>query len=176
MEIHNCQPIGVKPARVQEPAKGPVCPATPEAPEAPHSASDSSKLSTGANASARACLDFLDQGQAPKVFYLNGIRTPEASARKTSEQLESRLGQKVELLYNPTEGLIGDACETLANLSGLDTRVSGLAQERFRHSLDQGEKIRIFAHSQGAAIAADALRKLAKAYQAEGLSPAELKQ
>lgn len=126
--------------------------------------------------SARNCVPFLDGAHPPKNFYLNGIMTPLKNARTQVEQLESTIGENVNLLYNPTQNLISDTAEALANLSGIDTQVSREARGHFREALEQGQPVRIFAHSQGAAIAADALRELAHEYHQEGLSSSQIKQ
>ncbi|PKL80442.1 MAG: hypothetical protein CVV27_00295, partial [Candidatus Melainabacteria bacterium HGW-Melainabacteria-1] len=124
---------------------------------------------------AAACHDFVNADQ-PKTFYLNGIRTPEASAREALRNLESKTGQPIELIYNPTQGLLSDAAESIANLSGVDTGISRKAQASFREALDKGEKVKIYAHSQGAAIAADALHKVVKTWREEGLNPDQIRQ
>lgn len=119
----------------------------------------------------KACVDARDH---PHNFFINGIRTSEASARSNTRLIAENLGQQVDLLYNPTHGLIADAAESLENITGVDTAISRQVQGRLRATLDSGEKVRIFAHSQGAAITGDALHKLAAQYRAEGKSQAQV--
>lgn len=151
----------------------------PQAPQTTHSATapchgDACTVPNAKQATAKDCENFLDEKPA-KAFYLNGIRTPEASAKEALRVLEGKTSQDIELIYNPTEGLLSDAAESIANLSGMDTAISRKAQAQFRKSLDKGEKVQIFAHSQGAAIAADALHKISDAWRKEGVAPAEIK-
>lgn len=135
---------------------------------------DDCKVATSGAASAAECVDFVE-GQPPvRSFYLNGIRTPEASAKSDLQALEAKTGQDIELLYNPTQGLLGDSAEALANLTGISTAVARRAENAFRQALDKGEKVQIFAHSQGAAIALDALRNIAQDYRRQGLSESQV--
>lgn len=135
---------------------------------------DGCQLESGKSASTKLCIDFLS-GPQPKSFYINGIRTPEASAREAQRELESISGGKIELIYNKTDGLISDTIEAVSNLSGVDTDIARQTRARFRTALDQGEPIRIFAHSQGAAIAAEALCELKDDWRKEGVSEQDIK-
>jgi hypothetical protein len=120
-----------------------------------------------------ACID--ENKTAPKTFFINGIRTPEKSAQQTRDLIEKKLGgTPVELLYNPTHGIIADGAESLMNITGMNTKIAKGVQARLRQTLDSGEKVRVFAHSQGAAITGAALHDLAKAYKAEGKSDAQV--
>lgn len=134
---------------------------------------DQCKAPASANPKAHTCENFIDQ-PASRSFYLNGIRTPEDSAREARDVLEGKTGEQIELLYNPTEGLVADVSEAICNLSGIDTAVATRAQAKFQAALDKGEKVKIYAHSQGAAIAADALRNIEEAYEKKGLSKAQI--
>ncbi len=116
------------------------------------------------------------QSTPTKNFYVNGIRTPEDRADQARDLVAEKLGQDVELLYNPTEGLLKDGVEAWRNLSGFDTEISQQVEAKFKAALDKGEKVRIFAHSQGSAITADALRGLEETYAKEGKSPEEIQQ
>lgn len=135
---------------------------------------DQCKAPASAKPKAHACENFIDQ-PASRSFYLNGIRTPEDSARETRDALEGKTDEQIELLYNPTEGLIADVGEAVCNLSGIDTAVATRAQARFQAALDKGEKVKIYAHSQGAAIAADALRNIEAAYEKKGMLKADIR-
>lgn len=122
----------------------------------------------------KACTD--QSSKAPHNFFINGIRTSEASARSNTELISHNLGEPVEMIYNPTHGAVADAAEALQNIVGADTKISRETQGKLRKALDSGEKVRIFAHSQGAAITGDALHKLAAQYKAEGKTPAQVKE
>lgn len=113
-------------------------------------------------------------GPVTRNFFINGIRTPESSARSDQNLISQKLGQPVELVYNPTRGVMGDAIESVQNITGADTAISRQMQSRLRATLESGENIRVFAHSQGSAITGDALHKLAAQYRAEGKTPAQV--
>lgn len=120
------------------------------------------------------CVTTRDGNHPPRNFYINGIRTPQQAADASRDLIADNLNQPVELLYNPTEGLIQDGIEAWRNLSGFETRISRQVEQRFRQAIDAGENIRVFAHSQGAAITSDALRNLAESYRSQGKSAAEV--
>lgn len=122
---------------------------------------------------AEECLNFVGD-KADKVFYINGIMTSESSAKSARDTLSNTINQEIELLYNPTQNLLRDGIEAMANLSGIDTRISQQTRAKIRQELSQGHTLQIFAHSQGAAIVADALRELSDAYQKEGLKPDQI--
>lgn len=133
---------------------------------------DNCQVKTGSKTKAQTCEHFVTE--PVKAFYLNGIRTPESAAKESLQGLEDKTKQDIELIYNPTEGLLSDVAESVANLSGVDTAISRKAEAKFRQALDKGEKVKIYAHSQGAAIAADALRSIAESYKKQGLSKAQI--
>lgn len=119
------------------------------------------------------------QATPTKNFYVNGIRTPQSRADQARDLIADNLGQEVELLYNPSESLLQDGIEAWKNLSGFETEISRQVEEKFKNALDtaeQGQKIRVFAHSQGSAITADALRNLEKTYLRSGKSATEVEQ
>lgn len=162
-----------------------AAPTSAVAPAAPVNTASSAKLSSAdlcqGKAQAACSLDTpegcVDQasGKVPKTFFINGIRTPEKNARETQALISERLGgTPVELVYNPTHGLVADAAESLMNITGIDTKIAKDMQGRLRKALDAGENVRIFAHSQGAAITGDALHDLAAAYKKAGKSEAEI--
>ncbi|PIQ23959.1 hypothetical protein COW36_05420 [bacterium (Candidatus Blackallbacteria) CG17_big_fil_post_rev_8_21_14_2_50_48_46] len=126
--------------------------------------------------SANQRVDFISDHPQTQAFYLNGIRTPEKSAEEARKALEGKTGLDIQMLYNPTDGLLADTAESLMNMSGMDTKVSRRAEKAFAQALEKGDKVQIFAHSQGAAIAADALRKLEKDWQAKGVSEPEIRE
>ncbi|MGE3728608.1 MAG: hypothetical protein AB7I41_23865 [Candidatus Sericytochromatia bacterium] len=162
-----------------------AAPAPAAAPAAPANTASNAKLSStdmcqgSAKAACsletpEACVE-PSTGKAPKTFFINGIRTPERNAKETQALISERLGgTPVELVYNPTHGLIADAAESLMNITGVDTKIAKDMQGRLRKALDAGETVRVFAHSQGAAITGDALHDIAAAYKKAGKSDADV--
>lgn len=148
-------------------------PAAAPASSKPTECKDNCNVAGSKTASAKDCVDFIPN-QPSRIFYINGIRTPEASAQEAVDVLKAKTNQEIQLIYNPTEGLISDTAEALANLTGINTGISRKVQNQLRSSLDKGEKVQIFAHSQGAAIAADALHKIADAWRDEGVTRKEI--
>jgi hypothetical protein len=155
------------------------------APAAPAGTASSAKISSAdmcqGSAKAACSLETPEgcvepsTGKAPKTFFINGIRTPERSAKETQALISERLGgTPVELVYNPTHGLVADAAESLMNITGVDTQIAKDMQGRLRKALDAGETVRVFAHSQGAAITGDALHDIAAAYKKAGKSDADV--
>ncbi|MBF2055442.1 MAG: hypothetical protein IGS03_18490 [Candidatus Sericytochromatia bacterium] len=144
----------------------------PPVPAAEHS-EDSCQTAACEASEAEACLKFT--GKADKVFYINGIMTSEKAAREAQQSLSETIDQDIELIYNPSQNLLLDGAEALANLSGIDTRIAREIRARIRQELGQGQTLQIYAHSQGAAIVADALRDLGDEYRHEGLKPDQIK-
>lgn len=161
------------------PAADPPKPAPAAKPQAPcQNPGDLCRVDAGEAPKAKGALAFVepDCNKPTHDFFINGIRTPEANAKETVQGLEAKTKSHIQLIYNPTQGLVPDALEAVANLTGIDTGISRQAQAQFKQALDKGEKIRVFAHSQGAAITADALREIAAGWRREGLSPKQIEQ
>jgi hypothetical protein len=98
-----------------------------------------------------------------KVIYINGIKTSKREANKQSAYLDGILRDEVTLCYNPSYGALVDLAESFYNrvvpwMPSLP--VTHKLYRMIRESLKQHEKITVIAHSQGTAIAANALRKL----------------
>lgn len=167
-----CEPVGPGAQEQCAPCDRASEPSQPlEASPADHCTSESC-----APGAASSCIPFLNESEPPKTFYLNGIQTSRRSAAENVRTIENEFGQEVELIYNETEGFWNDVAESYLNISGYDTEISQRAEERFRSALENGENVRIYAHSQGLAIAADALRNVAAAYRAEGQSADEVQE
>lgn len=111
---------------------------------------------------------------ACRNFYVNGIRTSEANAQEAVEALKKNLDTNVELIYNPSDGVLSDGLEAIMNLSGINTEISRETAKKLGAAIETGESIRVFAHSQGAAITADALNKLAKQYKQRAMTPDQI--
>lgn len=170
---------GTQPLPALRPAPAPS--AAPSAANAPkpqapcQNPRDLCRVEAGSAPKATGSLAFVEPPcKEPHTFYINGIRTSEASAKETVKALEGKTKGPIQLIYNPTEGLISDSIEALKNLTGIDTGISRQAQAQFKAALEKGEKVRIFAHSQGAAITADALREIATDWRKAGLSPQQI--
>ena len=166
--VSSIQPTSKIPAQAP-----PVKPSTPAGSVTPTRNSDQTATQNYQQADFNPVQDTLPS-QNTTTFYVNGIRTPEHKAEEARDVISDNLGMPVELLYNPTEGLLQDGFEAWKNLSGLDTQISQQVQNRFQAVLDKGENLQIFAHSQGSAITSDALRNIAAAYKASGKSEAEV--
>ncbi len=174
MNISSTSPVSL--SRPTSPASAPPASVKPAKPAAASSAPQKSDQTAAKNYQQA---DFNPvQGALPSsrttTFYVNGIRTPENKAEEARDVISDNLGTPVELLYNPTEGLLQDGVEAWKNLSGLNTNISQQVQTRFQAVLDKGENLQIFAHSQGSAITSDALRNIAANYKAAGKSEAEV--
>lgn len=156
-------------------AEAPAAPAVTQTAEAPDTEPEDRCEASQCEASrAEECVHFA--GKADKVFYINGIMTPEKAAKEAQQSLSETIDQEIELIYNPSENLLADGMEAVANLSGIDTRIARQTRAKIRQELSQGHTIQVFAHSQGAAIVADALRELGDEYRHEGLKPDQIRQ
>lgn len=101
--------------------------------------------------------------QKPKetvMFSVNGILNDEKSAEKTKDIIENIAGKKVTLIHNPTKMLglhdIAEASVQLLNDSSIN-KIDRKVENQIYDALKSGKSVKIVAHSQGAAITADAL-------------------
>ncbi|MCB9453091.1 MAG: WXG100 family type VII secretion target [Anaerolineaceae bacterium] len=97
------------------------------------------------------------------IFYVNGILTDSAAHLKTLENIEAEFpGQRVAGIYNATEGLITDGVQAVGDRYGLEqnNRAVDSLVLAIQDRLQNPGTFEIIAHSQGAAITAEALRRL----------------
>ncbi|MFN8673676.1 MAG: hypothetical protein U0457_16550 [Candidatus Sericytochromatia bacterium] len=108
-----------------------------------------------------------------KFFYVNGINTNEKDANTTAETLSSLTNKKVNPIYNPTEGMAKDALEASGEMltNSANNAIDRKAANIFYETLKSGHPIKIIAHSQGAAITANALNECKKRFISDGLNP-----
>jgi hypothetical protein len=98
-----------------------------------------------------------------KVIYVNGIKTSEMDAMSQASELEFMLGKDVELFYNKTNGWVSDLIESFANrwfYKWFVARITLNLVTAIRVALSIGCDVMIVAHSQGTAIAANAIHLL----------------
>lgn len=110
------------------------------------------------------------------LFYVNGILTKSDSAEKQAKETANLVGKPVTLLYNPTEGFLNDVVESALQVMNIDNKKSTVndTSEKFYQTLKGGKELKVVAHSQGAAITAQALTKVEKRLLSEN-SPTEVK-
>lgn len=100
-----------------------------------------------------------EYGKNKEFFYVNGIMTDEKAAKNTATELSKLTGQNVKAIHNETDGALNDLLEVvierLSN-SHFDEPTKKTAIN-FYKTLSSGKDLKVIAHSQGAAITADAL-------------------
>ena len=104
-----------------------------------------------------------------KAIYINGINTSLTVAKLQVKQLNELLNIPVELCYNPTYGWFADLCESAYNRAcawgpNLSTteRLKKMIQAWDTDDNNFKDRLFIIAHSQGTAIAANAINSYAK--------------
>ncbi len=156
-------------AAVQPAAAAPAVGPTPKEPK------DRLQNASGASPSALGKVSLNNSCEMPRRnVYINGILTPQNSAEKATTKLMEKTGEWIDLLYNPTEGIIDDAAEAIQNLSSVDNAVTNEITDNLCDTLNQEQPLRIFCHSQGSAIASHALRKVEKQWASEGVPPKDI--
>ncbi|MFN8672853.1 MAG: hypothetical protein U0457_12325 [Candidatus Sericytochromatia bacterium] len=110
------------------------------------------------------------------IYYINGILTKSASAEKQTQEVANLLGKPVTLLYNPTEGFAKDVLEAALQVMNIENDKSTVndTADRFYDTLKSGKELKIVAHSQGAAITAQALAKVEKKLLFENEDPSKV--
>lgn len=98
-------------------------------------------------------------GKNKDFFYVNGIMTDEKAAKNTASELSKLTGKDVKPIHNETNGMLNDLLEvTIERLSDKTfDKVTQKTALNFYNTLASGKELKIIAHSQGAAITADAL-------------------
>jgi hypothetical protein len=111
------------------------------------------------------------------VFYINGILTKSSSAEKQTKEIAELTGKPITLLYNPTEGFVNDVIESAFQVMNINTKKSTVndTAEVFYQTLKSGKELKVVAHSQGAAITAQALTNVEKRLIHENNSSSEVK-
>jgi hypothetical protein len=112
------------------------------------------------------------EGKAAKgtVVYVNGMLTPLTQQLEDMKAIANTTGAQVLGVHNATEGLVGDALQSTADVTGIgknaavETLAATLVSE-----LSAGRPVHLVAHSQGAIITQRALREAQKTVGAEAL-------
>jgi hypothetical protein len=99
------------------------------------------------------------------VYFVNGILTSRTGAIADAQALANQIDRPVELLYNPTHGVVGDVVQTIADLLWFPPlpQPDGTARELTRVLLsarEQGRTVDVVGYSRGAATVNDALRAM----------------
>lgn len=112
------------------------------------------------------------------LFYVNGILTKGDSAEKQTQEISNLVGKPVTLLYNPTEGFVNDVVESALQVMNIknDKSTVNATSEKFYQTLKSGKELKVVAHSQGAAISAQALTNVEKRLLMETRNPSEVKE
>jgi hypothetical protein len=111
-----------------------------------------------------------------EFFYVNGINTTKSDSDKTKAILEKILDKSVTQIYNPTEGMLKDGVEAVQQLltDSASNRIDHKAADVLYSSIKKGNGLKVIAHSQGAAITANALNECKKKLLDDGLSKNEV--
>lgn len=101
-----------------------------------------------------------EYGKNKDFYYVNGINTDKDQASYTKDLLSSITGQKFIPIHNETDGIFSDLIEASRERfsSSKFDMVSLNTALKFSDTLSKGRELKIVAHSQGAAITADALK------------------
>lgn len=98
-------------------------------------------------------------------FYMNGIFTEECKAQTTGATLSRLLGNnvKVETIHNPTDGLVDgkNAVTERVAAPGMGRKASPIETQyaqRIYEALNNGQRPKLIAHSEGTIITANALQ------------------
>jgi hypothetical protein len=117
-----------------------------------------------------------DNVKNTEFFYVNGINTTKSDSDKTKAILEKILDKPVKQIYNPTEGMLKDGVEAVHELltnsasNAIDHKTANVLYD----SIKKGNGLKIVAHSQGAAITANALNECKNKLLDEGLNKKEV--
>lgn len=130
-----------------------------------------------------------DYGKDKAFFYVNGMVTDEKTAKATGKELEEILGNKVNVIHNPTNGGLSDFVESLGErhnviIPGITkgtikgTTFDDITVKTANKFLDQiknGKELKIVCHSQGGAITSNALEYAKQKLLSDGKSEKEVK-
>lgn len=133
-------------------------------------------------------LNSIDYGKNKDFFYVNGMLTDEKNAKKTGKTLEKILGNKINVIHNPTKGGLNDFIESLGERHNIPipgiTRniINGVVYDditiktanKFFDSINNKKELKIVCHSQGGAITSNALEYAKQKLLSEGKSEKEI--
>lgn len=121
-------------------------------------------------------IDKTENNKPTEFFYINGINTTKADSDKTKAILEKILDKPVKQIYNPTEGMLKDGVEAVHELltNSASNDIDHKTANVLYNSIKEGNGLKIIAHSQGAAITANALNECKKKLLDDGLSKNEV--
>jgi hypothetical protein len=112
-------------------------------------------------------------------IFINGIFNDEDSAGDSLDELNSIVrdkGVEFKLFHNPTSSIldIGEASINLLDIQGASTKIAKKLAARILEDFKKNKAPVIAAHSQGAAITADALNYVRNQLLEQGLSASEI--
>lgn len=113
--------------------------------------------------------DVVENG--PKIYSLNGVATTNEKAISTGNDIRLMHGTPVEVIYNQTDGLPQDLVESLRTKSGnFSNTFTQVASRSIANDLANGEQVRVFAHSEGAALTEASIYPIKAELQQRGMS------
>lgn len=134
-------------------------------------------------------LNAKDYGKDKAFFYVNGMVTDEKTAKNTGKELEEILGNKVNVIHNPTNGGLSDFVESLGERHNIV--IPGITKgmikgttfdditlktaNKFLDQINKGKELKIVCHSQGGAITSNALEYAKQKLLSDGKSEKEIK-
>jgi len=123
-------------------------------------------------------LEYKDRNDASNEdwWFVNGMSVNSNMIKTNGKQIASMFHRKVDLFYNPTQGLLFDFFECASGLVGhmnLITRRFGLALIKHLKN-NNNRKMILMVHSQGCIIAAAAMRFLWQKGETDGLRRLEI--
>lgn len=121
-------------------------------------------------------IDKTENNKPTEFFYINGINTTKSDSDKTKAILEKILDKPVKQIYNPTEGMLKDGVEAVHELltNSAANDIDHKAADVLYNSIKKGNGLKIIAHSQGAAITANALNECKNKLLDDGLNKNEV--
>lgn len=113
--------------------------------------------------------DIIEKG--PKIYSLNGVATTNEKAISTGNDIRLMHGTPVEVIYNQTDGLPQDLVESLRTKSGtFSNTFTQVASRSIANDLANGEQVRVFAHSEAAALTEASIYPINAELQQRGMS------
>lgn len=113
--------------------------------------------------------DVMEKG--PKIYSFNGVATTNEKAISTGNDIRLMHETPVEVIYNQTDGLPQDLVESLRTKSGnFSNTFTQVVSRRIANDLANGEQVRVFAHSEGAALTEASIYPIKAELQQRGMS------
>ncbi|MFN4151416.1 MAG: hypothetical protein ACK4IX_10770, partial [Candidatus Sericytochromatia bacterium] len=129
-----------------------------------------------------------DYGKNKEFFYVNGMVTDEKTAKSTGKELEKLLGNKINVIHNPTKGGLNDFIESLSErhnvfIPGITKgmikgttfdEITVKTANKFLDKINNEKELKIVCHSQGGAITSNALEYAKQKLLSDGKSEKEI--